>query len=322
MEYHPNFLLPYPSTAVRPEASSPVPCFTLSAYCFSLWPPSHTHTFFASSFLQDVWCGRPTLRKKEVDSLFWRSHSHYFLRCTECLWPGAGWGWGDGKEKSPSAVCLHLHGWYNLTTYVNRIHGLFSVWGSLDCMASEGIEPVPSLFYYSLITVSFNDPLTVEPKECNYVIKANFSSDSNNLTPISSYECKASAQEETQWRSSLRWFFLTFENVKQHLPLVAARSCALVKTINRDHLFFSAEPNAWEHEAVWLHLQQQMVHWDLHHPLPQQEGSLWGEDYSQPAHHLLPRVHRYTNVCLHPRAALSSRRVLSNHNIRKLNLSS
>ncbi len=152
--------------------------------------------------------------------------------------------------------------------------------------------------------------------------KANFSSNSNNLTPISSYECKVSAQEETQWRSSLHWFFLTFENVKQHLPLVAARSCALVKTINRDHLFFSAEPNAWEHEAVWLHLQQQMVHWDLHRAFPQQEGSLWREDYSQPAHHLLPRVHRYTNVCLHPRAALSSRRVLSNHNIRKLNLSS
>lgn len=87
-----------------------------------------------------------------------------------------------------------------------------------------------------------------------------------------------------------------FYNIEEHCPLVAAlMNCyTVVKVMSHDQFWFSLEPNAWEHEAFWLHLQQQMVHRNLHHPLPQQEGSFWGEDYPQPSYHLLPRVRRYT----------------------------
>ena len=47
--------------------------------------------------LQDVWCGRPAVRKEEVDPLLWGSHSHHLLCGDECLWPGPGRGWGDGE---------------------------------------------------------------------------------------------------------------------------------------------------------------------------------------------------------------------------------
>lgn len=108
MECHTNFLLPSSLLQMSCSLSS-------SPYCLSLWPSfltiAHTHTntlcvSFPSMILQNVWCGRPTLREKEVDSLFWRSHSHYLLCCTECLWPGAGWGWRDGKEKSIFCVLI------------------------------------------------------------------------------------------------------------------------------------------------------------------------------------------------------------------------
>jgi len=52
----------------------------------------------------------------------------------------------------------------------------------------------------------------------------------------------------------------------------------------------SSEPDAWEHEAFWLHLQQQVVHPHLHHPLPQQEGFVWREDQPESAHYLLARI--------------------------------
>lgn len=53
-----------------------------------------------------------------------------------------------------------------------------------------------------------------------------------------------------------------------------------------------AESNARVIEAVRLDLQQQMVHGHLDNPVPEQEGSVRGEDSQEPAHHLLPRVHR------------------------------
>ena len=52
------------------------------------------------------------------------------------------------------------------------------------------------------------------------------------------------------------------------------------------------EPNAREFEAVRLDLQQQVVRRHLHHPLPQQEGSLRGEDFALTAHHLFPGILR------------------------------
>ena len=49
-----------------------------------------------------------------------------------------------------------------------------------------------------------------------------------------------------------------------------------------------SEPNAREFEIVRLDLQQQVVRRHLHHPLPQQEGSLRGEDPKVSALNLLP----------------------------------
>ena len=57
--------------------------------------------------------------------------------------------------------------------------------------------------------------------------------------------------------------------------------------------FSHSEPNAREHEAVRLHLQQQVVHGHLHHPLPQQERPVWGEDQEESSHNLLPRICRW-----------------------------
>ena len=53
-----------------------------------------------------------------------------------------------------------------------------------------------------------------------------------------------------------------------------------------------SEPYDGEHEVVWLDLQQQVVHRDIHHPLPQQEGSLWGEDQEIPTLCVFPGIHR------------------------------
>uniref|UniRef100_A0A8D3ARD6 Guanine nucleotide-binding protein G(O) subunit alpha n=1 Tax=Scophthalmus maximus TaxID=52904 RepID=A0A8D3ARD6_SCOMX len=48
------------------------------------------------------------------------------------------------------------------------------------------------------------------------------------------------------------------------------------------------ESHARVSDAVRLHLQQQVLHRHLHHPLPQQEGSVCGEDQEVCAQHLLP----------------------------------
>lgn len=68
----------------------------------------------------------------------------------------------------------------------------------------------------------------------------------------------------------------------------------LFRNIYRSFVFLSiSEPNAREYEAVRQHLQQQMVHGDLHHPVSQQERSVWAEDLMQPPDHLLSWVCRY-----------------------------
>ncbi len=54
-----------------------------------------------------------------------------------------------------------------------------------------------------------------------------------------------------------------------------------------------SEPDDGVDEAVRLDLQQQVVHGDVHHPLPQQEGPVRGQDPQVSALHLLPRVHGY-----------------------------
>ena len=70
----------------------------------------------------------------------------------------------------------------------------------------------------------------------------------------------------------------------------------------RMFLSLSPEPYDGEYEAVRFHLQQQVVHGYIHHPLLKQEGSLWGEDQEVPPHQLFPRIHRWamnvTNIVL------------------------
>ena len=72
------------------------------------------------------------------------------------------------------------------------------------------------------------------------------------------------------------------------------------------------EPNARIAEAFRLNLQQQVVHRHLHHPLPEQEGPLRGQDQEEFAHHLLLRILRF--VCLffdrHSRAEVEPAGVL------------
>ena len=51
------------------------------------------------------------------------------------------------------------------------------------------------------------------------------------------------------------------------------------------------ESHAGKLEAVRLHLQQQMVHRHLHHPVSQQEGPVRGEDQKVLSHRLLSRIH-------------------------------
>ena len=70
-------------------------------------------------------------------------------------------------------------------------------------------------------------------------------------------------------------------------------------------LFFYAEPHARVDEAVRLDLQQQVVHRDLDHPLPQQEGSLRGENPQVTLDHLLPRIRRFVNRCPRKRSAIT-----------------
>ena len=51
-----------------------------------------------------------------------------------------------------------------------------------------------------------------------------------------------------------------------------------------------SESHAGEPEAVRLDLQQQVVRRHLHHPLPQQEGLVRGEDPQISPHDMLPGV--------------------------------
>jgi len=53
-----------------------------------------------------------------------------------------------------------------------------------------------------------------------------------------------------------------------------------------------AESNGGKHEAVWFHLQQQVVHGHFHHSLSQQKGSFPGKDKKVAANSLLHGLHR------------------------------
>ena len=92
-------------------------------------------------------------------------------------------------------------------------------------------------------------------------------------------------------------------------PLLSSSLCIIIHPIHLSlsvlhlsslsfisvHLFPSptTESHARVPDAVRLHLQQQVLHRHLHHPLPQQEGSVCREDQEVRAQHLLPRVHRW-----------------------------
>lgn len=54
---------------------------------------------------------------------------------------------------------------------------------------------------------------------------------------------------------------------------------------------FPAESHARVSYAVWLHLQQQILHWHFHHSLPQQERSVCWKDQEVTTEYLFPRVH-------------------------------
>jgi len=60
--------------------------------------------------------------------------------------------------------------------------------------------------------------------------------------------------------------------------------------------FCITEPYAGEFKAVRLDLQQQVVHGHLDHPLPEQEGSVWGEDPQVATDHLLRRLHGWVSL--------------------------
>ena len=55
------------------------------------------------SWFQNVWCRRPKIRKKEMDSLFWRSHCHYIYFCHEWIWFMSCWRSRGGKF-----VCIDI----------------------------------------------------------------------------------------------------------------------------------------------------------------------------------------------------------------------
>ena len=60
---------------------------------------------------QDVWCGRPEVREKEVDPLFRGGHRHHLLCGALRLRPGAGRGRGDeqvSQSVSQSVVFVSL----------------------------------------------------------------------------------------------------------------------------------------------------------------------------------------------------------------------
>lgn len=95
------FLFPFLLAVILPKTVFFNTSFSITFTILSFSVTYFLHTQCISSAwspLQNVWCGRTTLGEEEMDPLFWRSHSHHFLCCTQCLWPGAGWRWGDGKE--------------------------------------------------------------------------------------------------------------------------------------------------------------------------------------------------------------------------------
>lgn len=50
---------------------------------------------------QDVWCGRPEVREKEVDPLFWGCDLYHLLRSSQCIRHGARGGRRSGKWLPP-----------------------------------------------------------------------------------------------------------------------------------------------------------------------------------------------------------------------------
>jgi len=54
------------------------------------------------------------------------------------------------------------------------------------------------------------------------------------------------------------------------------------------------ESDVGKSQVVRFHLQQQVVHRHVHHPLSQQEGPLRREDQEVAAHSLLPGIHRHS----------------------------
>lgn len=76
--------------------------------------------------LKDVWCWRSEVRKKEVDPLLWGSNGHHLLRCSECLWPNAGWGWGDGEHQLCRLTFLSWHG--SAVSFKTSLHHHVCIW--------------------------------------------------------------------------------------------------------------------------------------------------------------------------------------------------
>lgn len=108
---------------LSPRRLPPWPRFPGRSLALSLSSLPHCR-FFLFFFLQNVRCGRTTLRAKEVDPLFWGSHSHYLLRGAERLRPGPGWGRGDGEKKKhthtpqpPSHLCTFRRSRQLLASY-------------------------------------------------------------------------------------------------------------------------------------------------------------------------------------------------------------
>lgn len=85
---------------------------------------------------------------------------------------------------------------------------------------------------------------------------------SKGWTPAGTNRHRAS--RVSQWRdpkSKADWWYSVCVRSRcplQEMPIRVTVTSAL-----------SSEPDAWEHEAFRLHLQQQVVHPHLHHPFPQ-----------------------------------------------------
>ena len=110
--------------------------------------------------------------------------------------------------------------------------------------------------------------------------------------------------EKVFFKDFLTFFLSSFQNVRRRRPAVRAEEVdPLLRGRDCHHLLRGAvrlrpgpgrgrgdEPDDGEHEALRLHLQQQMVRRHVHHLVPQQEGSLRRENQTEPAHRLLSRI--------------------------------